>query len=57
MDQRQEVNRCLNHLGNYWRGNWSEFHGPTLQHQLSNISQVMSGEKTADEFCDDLEIR
>jgi hypothetical protein len=56
-DSRQQIKdaeRCLLHLGNYWRADWSDFDGRTLRSQLDSIIKVMEGKETADEFCDEI---
>lgn len=56
MNNITDTNKCLQALGSAWRGDWSDFDGRTLRDQLKEISQVLYGSVTYEEFCENWSI-
>ena len=46
----EDVLRCLDALGQAYRGGWNHFDGRELRNQLIEIGNVFAGKMTANEF-------
>jgi len=47
----EEAKKCLNALGNAYRGDWSGVDGRSLREELEEIADVLEGEFTYEEYC------
>lgn len=45
-----QAKSALTHLGQAWRGDWSEFDGRTLRAQLDDLSLILDGKRTLAQF-------
>lgn len=49
----EDARLALRELADAWRGDWHDFDGRTLKHQLRAVEQVADGEMTLAQFRDD----
>ena len=47
---KEEAIKCLNALGEAWRGDWNDFDGRTLRDQLGEIASVLNGHMSYEMF-------
>ena len=50
MNNIEQAKKCLQALGNAWRGDWLDFDGRTLRSQLDDIEKVLDGKMTYETF-------
>jgi hypothetical protein len=51
LDEVEDAKKCLVALGAAWRKNWEDFDGGALTRQLDEIIDVLDGNITYEEFC------
>lgn len=49
-DRIRQARSALTFLGTAWRLDWSDFDGRTLRAQLDDISAILEGRRTSDQF-------